>query len=109
MSKPLGFWTKQDILRYLVINEIEIAEPYGNIVEIGQIEGQLSFCSNCKLTTTGESRTGCMFCPIGCHLDNFAKFKRLKKFNPKLYDYCMEELGEKKLLNFINKYYVRKD
>ena len=50
-----------------------------------------------------------MFCPIGCHLDNFAKFKRLKKFNPKLYDYCMEELGEKKLLDFINKYYVRKD
>lgn len=104
ISKPIGFWTKQDILKYLFVNDISIAEPYGEIAE----QGQRSLCKDCKLTTTGESRTGCMFCPIGCHLDNFAKFKRLKKFNPKLYDYCMEELGEKKLLDFIYKHYVKK-
>ena len=28
MSKPIGFWTKQDILKYLFVNDISIAEPY---------------------------------------------------------------------------------
>jgi len=27
----------------------------------------------------------------------------LKKFNPRLYDYCMEELGEKRLLDWVGK------
>ena len=48
-----------------------------------------------------------MFCPVGCHLTDFGKFKRLKKFNPRLYDYCMEELGEKKLLDWVEKNYAR--
>lgn len=73
-------------------------------------EGKKQICflpSGEKLQCTGEQWTGCMFCPVGCHLTDFGKFKRLKKFNPRLYDYCMEELGEKKLLDWVEKNYAR--
>ena len=108
MSKPMGFWREQDVLQYKIQNNIELAGPYGEVVEIGQVPGQLCFApSGGKLRCTGEQRTGCMFCPVGCHLTDFAKFRRLKKFNPRLYDYCMEELGEKKLLEWVKKHYNR--
>jgi 3'-phosphoadenosine 5'-phosphosulfate sulfotransferase (PAPS reductase)/FAD synthetase len=107
VSKPMGFWTNQDVLQYIVENDLRIASPYGEIVEEGQIPGQISFTKPCgKLHCTGEQRTGCMFCPIGCHLNGFAKFKRLKESNRKLYDFCMEDLGERKLLQFIEKHYM---
>lgn len=108
MSKPMGFWTENDVLQYIVENNIEYAEPYGKIVEVGQIEGQMSFCTSCKYRLTGEQRTGCMFCPVGMHLDNFAKFDRLKKYNPKLHDYVMEELGLIRLIEWIKKNYIDK-
>lgn len=104
VSKPLSIWSDQDTLRYLVEHDIDPAAPYGWIYEKGTVPGQLSFfgANSCgKLACSGDKRTGCMFCPIGCHLDNFAKFKGVRKYNRKLYDYCMEELGEKKLLEKI--------
>lgn len=108
LSKPMGFWTEQDILQYKLQNRIEIAEPYGDVVEAGQVPGQISFLPACgKLICTGEQRTGCMFCPVGCHLTDFSKFKRLKTYNPKLYDFCMEELGERKLLDWVKRNYKK--
>jgi len=108
MSKPMGFWTEQDVLEYAFRNQIKLAPPYGWIAELGQIVGQISLeCLNCRFRTTGESRTGCMFCPVGMHLDDFAKFKRLKKYDPRLYDYCMEELGEKELVEWVKKNYIK--
>lgn len=38
-----------------------------------------------KLRCTGEQRTGCMVSPVGCHLDNFAQFKRLKQYIIQIY------------------------
>lgn len=109
MSKAMGFWTVQDVLQYTVENNIKIADVYGLVYEEGQIPGQCSFVQRSgKLKCSGEQRTGCMFCPVGCHLDHFAKFKRLKDLNPTLYDYCMDDLGEKKLLDFIKKNYIKK-
>lgn len=32
-SQPLGFWTKQDILRYVVENDLRICTAYGSVVE----------------------------------------------------------------------------
>ena len=29
LSKPMGFWRAQDVLRYTVEKQLEIAEPYG--------------------------------------------------------------------------------
>lgn len=106
MSKPMGFWIENDVFQYIVENNVEYASPYGKICEVGQIEGQMSFCTDCKYRTTGESRTGCMFCPVGMHLDSFSKFERLKKYNPKLHDYVMEELGLIKLIEWVKEHII---
>ena len=45
--------------------------------------------------------------PKACHLDKFTKFERLKKSHPKIYDFCMEELNEKELLEFVQKNYIK--
>lgn len=57
-SNPMSFWTEQDVLQYIKGNDIPICSVYGDIVE--DPDG--------KLHTTGRSRTGCIFCGFGCHL-----------------------------------------
>lgn len=87
ISKPMSFWTDQDVLKYLKDFSISYSSIYGEIVE-----GE-----NGKLTTTGESRTGCMFCPVGCHLDKTPnKFQRMKISHPRQWEYCIRggELDE---------------
>lgn len=83
ISKPLSFWKEQDVLRYIKDNNIPIAKVYGDIVE--DKKG--------KLKTTGEERTGCMFCPIGSHLQKPNRFQRMKETHPKIWEYCMSEKG----------------
>ena len=89
ISKPMSFWTEQDVLEYIKENNIEIPSVYGQIIE-----------KENKLITTGEQRTGCIFCPIGCHLHEVNKFKRLKETHPKIYNYVMNKLNLKDFLNF---------
>lgn len=107
MSKPMAFWKEQDVLAYKIENNLPIASPYGDVVAAGQTEGQMMFAPCGKLICTKEQRTGCMFCPVGYHLDGPEKFKRLKEYNPKIHDYCMEELGEKELIEFVEKNYMK--
>lgn len=94
-SKPMSFWTEQDVLQYIKDNMITIPSIYGEIVE-----------RKGKLCTTGETRTGCIFCLIGCHLekDEHRRFVRLAKTHPKIYKYCMENLGMKEILDYIQEY-----
>lgn len=89
---PLGFWVENDILQYIKENNLEYASVYGDIVEV---DG--------KFKTTGEQRTGCIFCSFGCHLEvGENRFQRLKKTHPKLHRYCMEQLGMKEALEYID-------
>ena len=90
ISKPLSFWTEQDILRYIVDNGVEIPTVYGEIVE-----------EKGRLTTTGEKRTGCMFCLIGCHLNKPNRFQSMKETHPNIYKYCMEQLGLEEVLTWL--------
>jgi 3'-phosphoadenosine 5'-phosphosulfate sulfotransferase (PAPS reductase)/FAD synthetase len=90
VSKPLSFWTEQDILRYLKEFKIPYTSVYGDIVETEK-----------GLQTTGQARTGCIFCPIGCHLDQADKFKKLAETHPKLYDYVINKLELGKFLDFL--------
>ena len=92
ISQPLSFWTFQDILRYIKLNNLSIPSVYGDIVE-----------EKGKLRLTGIERTGCVFCPIGCHLENPSHIKLLKETHPKLYDYCLNTLGLKELLDYVGK------
>ena len=89
ISKPMSFWTEQDVLRYIKGNNIPIASVYGEIC--ADKNGQLAFddCA-CKLYTTGCDRTGCIFCGFGAHLEKGeGRFERLKRTHPKQYDFCM--------------------
>lgn len=52
-----------------------------------------------RLTTTGLSRTGCMFCMFGAHLEKEPnRFQRMKVTHPKQYAYCMDKLGLREVL-----------
>lgn len=104
-SQPLGFWTKQDVLRYAVENDIKICSVYGEIKQY--FDGTYYL--------TGEQRTGCVFCAFGCHLEKEPnRFQRLEKTHPKIYDYCMKPceqggLGMKEVLKYINVPYESND
>ena len=91
-SQPMGFWTEQDVLEYIVINNLEIASVYGDIVKNDKGLWE----------TTGEKRTGCVFCGFGCHLEKEPnRFQRLKQTHPNLYNYCINKLGMGEVLDYI--------
>ncbi len=89
ISKPMSFWTEQDVLQYIKENNIEIPSLYGDIC--ADRNGQLSFDDcGCKFCTTGLDRTGCIYCGFGAHLDKGeGRFERLKRTHPKQYDFCI--------------------
>lgn len=98
ISKPMSFWTEQDVLLYLKKYNIPLASVYGEI----------KVDAKDKLYTTKAQRTGCMFCMYGCHLEKEPnRFQRMKYTHPKQYEYCMKDveqggLGLKKVLDYIN-------
>jgi len=69
---PLGFWTEQDILKYLKSNNIEYCDAYGDIIE-----------NNGYFKTTKAKRTGCEGCCFGVHLEKSPnRFERMAKEDP---------------------------
>ena len=124
-SKPLSFWTEQDILLYLKTRNIPIASVYGDIVEdldqtddvagqltwsdVGITELELFDAKRPPLKTTGCNRTGCMFCLFGCHLEKpgDGRFEKLRETHPKQYEYIMRPtseggLGMKEVIDWLN-------
>lgn len=117
-SKPLSFWTEQDILEYIVTFDVPYASVYGDIIgkdgtgklfsrkelkhmiderkanfDIPLFEGAIP--KNIKLETTGCQRTGCMFCMFGCHLEKQPnRFQKMKETHPAIYDYCMKSVEQ---------------
>jgi len=93
-SRPLSFWKKTDILEYI--------KKY-NIPYCKKIYGEIKENENGEFYTTKEQRTGCIFCMFGVHLEEEPnRFQRLKKTHPKLWNYCMNHLKLKDVLEFIN-------
>lgn len=97
-SKPISFWTKQDVLKY--IKEFNL--PYAS-----RIYGEILQGEQGKYFTTGAQRTGCMFCGFGAHLEKEPnRFQRLKVSHPKIWDYVMRPkeqggLGMREPLEYI--------
>lgn len=80
-SRPMGFWTEQDVLEYIKTNNIKIPSVYGDII----------VNENGEYVTTGVRRTGCVFCAFGVHLEPSPnRFEQMKETHPKLYDYCIK-------------------
>ena len=126
-SKPLSFWTKQDILHYIKKYDVPYCSVYGDIrvKQTGDdvVKGQINMIdmlgcyeADDVLETTGCDRTGCIFCMFGCHLEKEPnRFQRLKETHPRQYEYCIgggemvdgkwqpskEGLGLGKVLDFI--------
>ena len=90
-SRPLMFWTEQDVLKYIKENHLRIADVYGDVVEEDGI-----------LRTTDVNRTGCMFCMFGCHKESEPnRFQKMKETHPAQYKYCMDKLGLREVLDYI--------
>lgn len=95
-SRPMSFWTQQDVLKYIKDMGIPIASVYGDIVyqadpeQIRIEDFGIDVGGAEKLTTTGCDRTGCIFCAFGCHLEKEpSRFQRLKETHPRQYEYCI--------------------
>ena len=90
VSKPVSFWTEQDILHYIYRNGIKIASVYGDIVA-DYDDGQMSLVPEIeRLKCTGCSRTGCMFFLFGMHMERGeTRLQRLHRTHPKVYDYVL--------------------
>lgn len=79
-SKPLSFWTEENIWEY--INQFNV--PYSSIYSMGY------------------HRTGCMFCMFGAHIeDKPNRFQRMKHTHPVHWRYCMDKLGLRQVLEYI--------
>jgi 3'-phosphoadenosine 5'-phosphosulfate sulfotransferase (PAPS reductase)/FAD synthetase len=78
---PLAFWTEKDIWDYIRKYYI----PHSFIYDMGY------------------KRTGCMFCMYGVQREEHPnKFELMNTTHPKLYKYCMENLGIQSVLDFID-------
>jgi 3'-phosphoadenosine 5'-phosphosulfate sulfotransferase (PAPS reductase)/FAD synthetase len=87
-STPLAFWKEEDIWDY--IHQFNV--PYSPIYDMGY------------------DRTGCMFCMFGVHREkNPNRFQKMQITHPKLWDYCINNLGEGKILDYINVSYKNED
>ena len=80
MSMPMAFWLEKDIWAYIKKYDL----PYSKIYDMGY------------------SRTGCMFCMFGVHLEKAPnRFQRMRKTHPNQYNYCINKLGCGKVLDYI--------
>ncbi len=79
-SRPMMFWTEDDVWKYIKEENLKYSKIYD----------------------MGESRTGCMFCAFGSHMEKGEnRFQRMAKSHPKQYKFCMETLGMAKILDYI--------
>lgn len=79
-SMPISFWTEKDIWEYIKSKD-------------------LNYCS---VYDTGVSNTGCMFCMFGVGYDGCPnRFQCMEKSHPSIYNYCINKLGLKEILEFM--------
>lgn len=97
LSRPMSFWTENDVLEYIHENDLPIAAAYGQVVVKSNgiaIDGQINIHDylrdyrDCQYETTGCRRTGCIFCGFGITQDK-QRFVRLSEQEPILCDYVM--------------------
>ncbi len=79
-SNPMAFWREENVWEYI--------HKHG-----------LSYCS---IYDKGYTRTGCMFCMFGVHLEKGEnRFQLMKRTHPTQYNYCINKLGCGKVLDYI--------
>lgn len=83
-SRPMMFWLEEDVWQYIREHNL----PY------------------CSVYDNGEDRTGCLFCLYGAHNDNPNRIQKLQHSHPAIYDYCLNKLGMKEVMDFMGLPYV---
>lgn len=91
-SVPFSFWTRQDILRYIVEHNIEISQAYG---EIKQDENGMYY-------NTGAQRTGCPVCMFGMERDEPGnnRFQKLYYEDNRRWKQVVFDWGYKEVLDY---------
>ena len=80
-GRPLMIWKEKDVWDYIKKYNISYSKIYD----------------------MGERRTGCMFCMFGLLSENEPnRFQRMQKNHFQQWKYCMENLGIKEILKFMN-------
>ena len=93
-SRPILFWSEEDVWSYIQLNNL----PYSEIYDARVVDG---------VAVAGENRTGCMFCAFGAHLEKGPnRFQRMAVSHPKLWNYCINKLGMGEALDFIGVPYM---
>lgn len=81
-SNPLSFWTQKDIWDYIRMRDLRYSEIYD----------------------MGYDRTGCVFCLFGLQKEKRPnRFDLLRQTHKNLFDFCMDKLGIRKVINFLEK------
>ena len=105
-SRPMSFWTENDVLMYLFLYDVPYAPVYGEIrckfkgKDIAPDKAKQMLLDppladyywehNFDFFTTGVNRTGCMFCAFGAHLEPCPnRFQQMRESHPAQYAYCM--------------------
>jgi 3'-phosphoadenosine 5'-phosphosulfate sulfotransferase (PAPS reductase)/FAD synthetase len=81
MSTPMAFWLEADVWAYLKTHNV----PYSPIYDMGY------------------TRTGCMFCMFGLHLEETDRFQLMFKTHPKIYKFCMDKLKLCEVIAYLRK------
>lgn len=81
MSTPMAFWLEADVWTYLKTYNV----PYSPIYDMGY------------------TRTGCMFCMFGLHLEETDRFQLMFKTHPKIYKFCMDKLKLCEVVAYLRK------
>lgn len=81
ISKPMSFWTEDDVWAYIKKYDI----PYSSIYDMGW------------------ERTGCMWCLYGIQYEEYPnRLQRMQTTHPQLHNYCLSKLGIKEVLDYMN-------
>lgn len=84
-SMPMSIWTEQNVWDYINQNNV----------------------SYCKIYNMGYTRTGCVFCMFGVHMEKgINRFQLMKQTHPKLWNYCINKLGIGEILDYIGVKYA---
>lgn len=81
ISTPLAFWTDLDVWEYIRKYDLSYSEIYDK----------------------GYNHTGCMFCLFGIqHEDEPNRLQRMQQTHPVQYKYCLDKLGLREVLEYID-------
>ncbi len=106
ISNPMSFWTEQDVLEYIYLYRIPLADVYGEVLaenkkngkrQAGESTAELGIFDEGKpfYRTTGCSRTGCVYCGFGSHREKSPNRWETAEVlsNPALVDYMLRGGG----------------